>query len=338
LDNKSQKEANGVDEKSVDLRVRVGDITLRNPIILSPGPLGRSPMSMKQFAEAGCAAVCSKTLSAEPWEGNPSPKKLNLSYGWILNAEGGPNMGIQAFSESLKRVRGKIRDSHVIISVVGKTIEEFISLAQRAEEIGANILDLDITCPNTSGKGVTDSWQKDLNQLHDLICAVKDKVSVPLWIKFISSYGTLLEIAKTLEAAGADALVPLVSIGAMAIDVETGKPKLGFKHGVGIATGPPLKYAELKAVADVRRTVKIPVIATGGCSSGLDVVEFLMAGACGVEIHSSFMQNGKKHVDTMLSQLTQFMEKKGWKRLEDLVGMSLRYLPKEPFPVWYRQV
>jgi len=293
---------------------------------------------MKHFADAGCGAVCSKTLSLEPWEGNPNPKKLNLSYGWMLNAEGGPNIGIEAFSEIMKRVRKQIRDSHVIISVVGKTIEEFVDLARQAEEMGADILDLDITCPNTSGKGISDSWQKDLDLLYELIRAVKEAVTVPLWIKFITSYGTLLEIAKTLERAGADVVVPLVSLGAMAIDPETGKPKLGFEHGVGIATGPPLKYAELKAVADVSRTVKIPVIATGGCSSGLDVIEYLMAGAKGVEIHTTFMQNGIRHVGNMISQIRQFMEEKGWTRLEDLVGLTLKYLPEEPLPVWYRQV
>jgi dihydroorotate dehydrogenase (NAD+) catalytic subunit len=247
-------------EKKIDLRVRVGDILLANPIILSPGPFGRTPLSMKQFADAGCAAVCSKTLSSEPWEGNPNPKKMNLSCGWMLNAEGGPNIGIEAFSQRMGPVRAKIKNSHVMISVVGKTIEEFVFLAGQAQQMGADILDLDITCPNATEKGTTDSWQKNLDLLYDLITAVKEAVSIPLWIKFISAYGNLLEIARTIERAGADAVVPLVSISALAIDIETGKPRLGFQHGVGIATGPPLKYAGLKAVADVKRSVQIPVM------------------------------------------------------------------------------
>jgi len=218
--------------KDLNLRVHVGQVFLRNPIILSPGPFGRTPLSMKHFADAGCAAVCSKTLSSEPWEGNPDPKKMNLECGWMLNAEGEPNIGIEAFSEMMKQVRPEIKESHVIISIVGKSIREFVSLAVEAERMGADILDLDITCPNAVGKGTTDSWQKDLGLLHDLIAAVKEAVSIPLWIKCISAYGTLLEIAKTLETAGADAVVPLVSVGAMAVDVETGKPRLGFRFQV----------------------------------------------------------------------------------------------------------
>lgn len=322
-------------EKKIDLRVRIGDILLANPIILSPGPFGRTPLSMKQFADAGCAAVCSKTLSSEPWEGNPNPKKMNLSCGWMLNAEGGPNIGIEAFSQRMGPVRDKIKNSHVIISVVGKTIEEFVFLAGQAQRMGADILDLDITCPNATEKGTTDSWQKNLDLLYDLITAVNESVSIPLWIKFISAYGSLLEIAKTLERAGADAVVPLVSISALAIDIETGKPRLGFQHGVGIATGPPLKYAGLKAVADVRRSVQIPVIATGGCASGLDIIEYIMAGAKAIQMHTVFLQEGVGHVQHMLSEMTEFMAQRGWVKLEDLVGLTLKFLPEEPLPIWY---
>lgn len=324
-----------METKDIDISVRVGDVVLRNPIILSPGPFGRTPMSMKHLADAGCAAVCSKTLSSEPWEGNPNPKKMNLPCGWMLNAEGGPNIGVEAFAKMMGQVGGQFHDSRIIISIVGKTIEEFVSLARQAEAMGADVLDLDITCPNVSDKGTTDSWQKDLNLLQDLIGTVKGAVSIPLWIKFISAYGTLLEIAKTLEQAGAAAVVPLVSIGAMAVDIETGKPRLSFRHGVGIATGPPLKYAGLKAVADVCRTVKIPVIATGGCSSGLDIIEYIMAGARGVQMHTVFLQEGIGHTGEMLTQMTQFMEKKGWEKIDDFVGLTLKYLPEEPFPLWY---
>ena len=324
-----------MEEKKVDLRVRVGDILLANPIILSPGPFGRTPLSMKQFADAGCAAVCSKTLSSEPWEGNPNPKKMNLSCGWMLNAEGGPNIGIEAFSKRMGQVREKIKNSHVIISVVGKTIEEFVFLSGQAQQMGADILDLDITCPNATEKGTTDSWQKNLDLLYDLITAVKEAVSIPLWIKFISAYGNLLEIAKTIERAGADAVVPLVSISALSIDIETGKPRLGFQHGVGIATGSPLKYAGLKAVADVRRSVQIPVIATGGCASGLDIIEYIMAGAKAIQMHTVFLQEGIGHVQHMISEMTEFMAQRGWPKLEDLVGLTLKFLPSEPLPIWY---
>lgn len=324
-------------ETEIDLTVHIGDLVLRNPIILSPGPFGRTPLSMKRFADAGCGAVASKTLSSEPWKGNPNPKRIDLPCGWMLNAEGGPNIGIEAFSRAMKKTKGQIKDSHVVISIVGKTIGEFVSLANAAERMGADVLDLDITCPNVSEKGTTDSWQKDLGLLYDLVTQVKKAVTIPLWIKFISAYGTLLDIAKMLERAGADAVVPLVSIGAMAIDVETGKPVLGFRHGVGIATGPPLKYAELKAVADVCRTVDIPVIATGGCYSGMDVIEYMMAGAKAVEMHTVFLQKGVNHVGKMISQIRDFLKRKSWRRLEDLTGLTLKYLPEAPLSLWYRQ-
>lgn len=320
---------------TVDLSVRIGEIVLRNPIILAPGPLGRRPLSMKRFAEAGCGAVSSKTLSLQPWKGNPEPKRVRLPHGALLNAEGAPNIGVEAFSEQMKKTKSKIRDSQVIISVVGKTIEEFISMAVEAEKMGADIIDLDITCPNVSDKGEVDSWQKDLGLIETLVSGVKKAVKVPLWIKFISAYGSLLSIAKTLEKAGADAVVPFVSIGAMAIDIETGRPLLGCRQRVGVLTGAPLKHAELKAVADVCRTVNVPVIATGGCSSGLDMIEYLMAGARAVEIHTVFMHEGAGYVQQMISQMTEFLREKGISRIEDLIGRTLQYLPKETFSFWY---
>ena len=173
------------------LQVKIGDIQLRNPIILSPGPCGRSPASMKQYADAGCAAVCSKTLSSEPWEGNPNPKKINLTCEWMINAEGGPNIGIDAFTEKMKAVRDQINECKIIISVVGKTKEEFVALAIKAQQMGADILDLDITCPNAGDKGTTDSWQKDLDMLSDLVnrqsdggYSIVDKIYLRLWNAF----------------------------------------------------------------------------------------------------------------------------------------------------------
>jgi dihydroorotate dehydrogenase (NAD+) catalytic subunit len=326
-----------MERQGVDLSVRIGDLVVRNPIFLAPGGLGRTPRSMKRFADAGCGAVASKTLTSEPRKGNPNPKRIRrLPCGWMLNAEGGPNIGMEAFSTAMRKTRGQIKESRVIISVAGRTIEEFVALAIQAEEMGADVLDLDISCPNATNKGAIDSWQKDLSSLYDLVTTVKRNVGIPLWIKCLSAYGTLLEIVKTLEEAGVDAIVPLTSIGGMAIDIETGKPILGFEHGVGILTGPPLKWAALKTVADVCRTVKTPVIATGGCASGQDVIEFLMAGARGVQVITAFMQEGIRHVETMISQMTDLMEKKGWGRVEDLIGLSLKYLPEKPFPVWYQ--
>jgi dihydroorotate dehydrogenase (NAD+) catalytic subunit len=103
-----------------------------------------------------------------------------------------------------------------------------------------------------------------------------------------------------------------------------------------VLTGAPLKHAELKAVADVCRTVNVPVIATGGCSSGLDVIEFLMAGARAVEIHTVFMHEGAGYVQQMIFQMTEFLRKKGISRIEDLIGRTLQYLPQETFSFWYR--
>lgn len=323
-------------QQDLNLSIRVGKVVLRNPIILSPGPCSRTPTSMKRFADAGCAAVISKTLTPLPLKGNPNPKRVNLPNDLVLNAEGGPNIGMEAFGEEMKKVKGQIKDSHFIISIVGKTIEEFVALAVQSEKLGAEVLDLDITCPNMSDKGSVDSWQKDIGLLYELITAVKRAISIPLWIKFINAYGTLLQIAETLEKAGADAVVPLVSIGAMAIDLETSKPILGFKHGTGILTGSPLKYAGLKAVADVVRTVSCPVIATGGCFSGLDVIEYLMVGARAVEMHTVFMKEGIAHVEKMISEMTQFMKAKGVSRIEEFIGLTLRHLPEKPFSVWYQ--
>lgn len=258
----------------------------------------------------------------------------------MINAEGTPNLGEKVYAQRLAKVRDKLKPALLVISVTGADVEEFAYMAQAAAKMGAQVVDIDISCPNIGSQdqaiGGAGNWQLNPGLLRELIQEIKPRVGLPLWVKMTNQYGNLLQNARVVARAGADALVPLPVVGGLPIDRETGRPRLSFPHGVGLVTGPAIKYAGIKLVADLCRAVDIPVLGTGGCSSAGDLVEYVMAGAHAVQILTAFMFQGPALVGQLLADLKKFMEQKGYRSLEEIKGVALKHLPKEPFPMYYR--
>lgn len=328
----------------VDLSVKIGDLSFKNPIILASGSVGGSGNALGNFASQGFAGVVCKTLSKEPDKGNPHPRVLAKLRGQhrdlLINSEGLPNIGVDAFSKQVGFAKN--RGAHVIGSIAGSTIEEFIEMACKLERAGVDVIELNAACPHR-GLDARDYemtrfghyWSSSPKLVVDLAKAVKEEVSIPVWIKFLT-IGTSVttEIAKAVERGGGDAVVICTYLPTLPIDANTGKPMLGNPHGVGNETGPHMKFVSTKLVADVARSVKIPVIATGGCGSGLDVVECLMAGAQAVQALTVFMCEGTEHLKQMLSEMELFMVEKGFTKMDQIIGTTLKYLPPEPVYVF----
>ncbi len=324
----------------VDLSAKVGSITLKNPIVLASGPPGHGPSGLMKYAQAGCGAVVSKTLTGTSRKGNPHPRVLHFPDRNMMNAEGTPNLGEKGYAKKLERFKDEvIKNSVMVISVSGTSLEDYVQMAEAAQRMGAQVVDIDISCPNIGGAdktGGTGNWQLDPGLLRELIISIKKSIDVPLWVKLTSQYANILENARVAEEAGADALIPLYLMGGLAIDVNTGRPLLTFSHGVGVYTGPALKYACIKLVADLCRVVSIPVMASGGCTTGLDAIEFIMAGASAVQVLTAFMYEGPGYVSQIVADMEKFMLEKGYSGLDDFRGLGLKNLPPKPFHLWYR--
>ncbi|MCI0503953.1 dihydroorotate dehydrogenase [Candidatus Micrarchaeota archaeon] len=293
---------------------------IKNPILLASGVLGMTKGSLEAACENGCGGVIAKSLTLEPRKGHDGPNIVETECG-LLNAMGYPNPGIEA---GLAEFGNWKREEALIISIVGKDAGEFGQLAGKAEDakktLGASAIEAAISCPHTPGYG-TMAGQGTPESIRDITRAIKDHCSLPLIIKLSPSIPGEGKAAKAAEDAGADAINMGNSLGpGMKIDLARRKPVLGF--GVGGLTGPAIKPIIVRAVHDIYRSVKIPIIGTGGVTSGEDAIEMMMAGANWVSAGSAAYYRGPEAFGEIANEMKAWMEANGVKGVKDIVGAA----------------
>jgi dihydroorotate dehydrogenase (NAD+) catalytic subunit len=317
----------------MDLSARVGSLTLKNPLILASGPLTRRGNGILRYARAGCSAIVTKTTLPEPWQGNPSPRIMQVRNFEVINCEGVPNIGLKATLEEVRKVKDQMNGSLLLVNIAALTIEEYVEEAVKFEKAGADAIEITPAgCPNyrpvtKTGAGF---FGGDPKQLVELIRAVKGAIKIPVWIKvFLSS--APFETIKAVGEGKPDAIVVRnLGVRCMPIDIDTGKPILGHPHGIGGLTGPYLRDVGLRDVANTARLIDIPIIGNGGVYTGEDVIMFIMAGASAVQILTCLMRKGPIIVEKICNEIEQYMIAKGLRNLEDIRGLTLKYLPPEP--------
>ena len=206
--------------------IEIVGLKLANPTMLAAGILGYTGLSMKSIIEAGAGAVVTKSMGLEPRTGYLNPTVVQTDCG-LLNAMGLPNPGISHFKqemEQLKTVKGP-----TILSIYGSTSEEFVKVAETAAKIGAEALELNLSCPHVRRAGAAIGCDPLL--LTEIVKEVKKYVNVPVIVKLTPNVTNIGEIAKAAEDAGADAITAINTVKAMAIEIETGKPILSNKFG-----------------------------------------------------------------------------------------------------------
>jgi len=306
-------------EEQLDLQVNIGRTTLRNPIILASGPLGYKPSILRRFAEAGFGAITSKTLTPVPWPGNPHLTVVDVHEAYILNSDGLRNPGFQAFVEEIKVA--KMDGVPLIVSITAADIDEWISGAKLMEKSGADVVQLNTGCAHISPETRWGAyWSRSPERLARLVGTLKKEVSVPIWTK--------TRHVRVAEEAGADANVITGLFSGMLIDVDTGRPRLGALQFPGTVSGPAAKPAGILNVVNAARSVKIPLIGSGGITTGLDVLEYLMAGACAVEVYCVAMRKGPTTVRTMIDEIKNYLNRKRDLGVKELIGKSLKHIPQ----------
>ncbi|MFH0884574.1 MAG: dihydroorotate dehydrogenase [Candidatus Micrarchaeota archaeon] len=293
---------------------------IKNPILLASGVLGMTKGSLEAACRNGCGGVIAKSLTLEPRKGHDGPNIVDAGCG-LLNAMGYPNPGI---ASGLAEFGGWKREEALIISVVGKDAGEFGLLAEKVEAakktLGASAVEAAISCPHTPGYG-TMAGQGTPESITEITKAIKKRCSLPLIIKLSPSIPGEGKAAKAAEDAGADAINMGNSLGpGMKIDLARRKPVLGF--GVGGLTGPAIKPIIVRAVHDIYRSVKIPIIGTGGITSGEDAIEMMMAGASFVSVGSAVYYRGPKAFNEIAKEMKAWMEANGAKNVKDIIGVA----------------
>ena len=263
----------------VDLSVELGRLKLRNPILTASGTFGyaREMAGLVDLSKLG--GVLPKTITLAPRPGNQPWRTVETSAG-LLNSIGLDNDGVDAFIENhLPYLR--TLDTAVVVSVAGKTFEEFMELGRRLEAAGPGVaaLELNISCPNVTG-GV--DFGTDPSACHAVVSGVRKVCSLPLLAKLTPNVTRIVDIAKAAADAGADAVSCINTLLGMAVDWRKQRPILG--NVVGGLSGPAIKPVALRCVYQVASAVKIPVVGIGGIATIDDVMEFLVAGASAVQI------------------------------------------------------
>lgn len=258
--------------------IRIGKIRLKNRVMVASGTFGYAE-EFEDFVELEkLGAIVTKTITLRPRPGNPMPRICETASG-MLNSIGLQNVGIDRFIEEKVPYLAKI-STPIIVSISGDSIQEFCKLAQRLDkEKAVDGIELNISCPNVKAKGLI---AQDKNATYNLVRSVRKATKKTLITKLSPNVTNIVEIAKAACKGGTDAVSLINTIFGMAIDIRTGKPRLG--NITGGLSGPCIKPIALKMVWDVARNIKKPVIGIGGIVSSDDAIEFILAGATAVQI------------------------------------------------------
>lgn len=262
----------------VRLDVQLGRLRLANPIMVASGTFGyaREMAGLVDLKRLG--GIVPKTITQQPRAGNPPQRTVETAAG-MLNSIGLDNDGVEAFIARQLPYLAALGPA-VIVSIAGKSSEEFVQLAQRLQEAdGIDAVELNVSCPNVSGG--TD-FGADPSLCERVVASVRRACSYPVLAKLTPNVTNVAEIARAAEAAGADALSLVNTCLGMAVDWRRRRPVLG--NVLGGLSGPAIKPIALRIVYQVAQAVKIPLVGIGGIASIDDAMEFFVAGASAVQI------------------------------------------------------
>jgi dihydroorotate dehydrogenase (NAD+) catalytic subunit len=309
----------------IDLSVRVGGLTLANPVMPASGTFAEGLDRVMDFNRLG--AFVTKTITRELRAGNPLPRVVERP-GSLINSIGIPSKGVPYFLDHTLPYYQKYQPP-LVVSISAPTAEDFAGLAAELTRPGVVAIEANISCPNIEEDGK--AFAMSAASTETVVRQLRAATSLPLWVKLTPNTGDLPEVARAAEHAGADALVVANTILAMAIDLQTFKPCLG--NIMGGLSGPAIKPIVLRQVYQCARTVKIPVIGCGGISTTEDAIEYMLAGAAAVQVGTAtFIQPAAMiHI---IEGMTKFCERREIPRVADLIGAVLTEESDETELAW----
>lgn len=297
-----------------DLKVNLGALELQNPVMTASGTFGYAAEFDDLMDLNRLGAIVVKGLSLEPICGNPPPRIVETPCG-MLNAIGLENVGIEAFIEHKLDFLETLRPP-IIANIFGWKQEEYEQVAARLEEIKSiSGLELNISCPNVKAGGM--AFGVDPETVFRVVNAVRKKTTKLLIVKLSPNVKDITEIAQRAEAAGADVISLINTLSAMAIDIETRRPKLA--NITGGLSGPAIKPVAVRMVWQVARVANIPIIGIGGIMTAADALEFFIAGATAIQVGTANFVNQRATID-IIDGLEKFLAERGIGKITDLVG------------------
>jgi dihydroorotate dehydrogenase (NAD+) catalytic subunit len=298
----------------MDLSVRIGSLTLKNPLIAASGCFGYGVEYADIVDLSSLGGIVVKGLFLKEREGHPAPRIVETPAG-MLNAIGLQGIGVRRFvDEKLPELRA--RNATVLVNVCGTTLDEYVEVSRiLSEHEGVAGIELNISCPNIKEGGI--QFGCSLNGTYDVVNAVRKVTSLPVIPKLTPNVTDVASFARAAEDAGADAVSLVNTFLAMVIDVETRRPKIS--NIVGGLSGPAIRPIAVRMVYECRQTVKIPVIGMGGIANARDALEFIIAGADAVQVGTANFADPCLWAG-LLDGIGDYLRRHDIARVSDLVG------------------
>jgi dihydroorotate dehydrogenase (NAD+) catalytic subunit len=290
-------------------------LLLANPVMVASGTFGYGLEMAKELDIQRLGAIVCKGTTLRRRRGNPQPRTVETPAG-MLNSIGLQNMGVEALIRDIAPIWATWRVP-VVVNIAGESIEDYARLARRLDGVlGVSGLELNISCPNVAtGMEFGSSPQ----MAGAVTAAVRRETTLPVIVKLTPNVSDIVSVARAAADAGADALTLINTFPAMAIDVKSRRPALGWTFG-GLS-GPALKPIALRLVYQTAAAVDVPIIGCGGIMTGLDAMEYIMAGATAVQVGTATFINPRAALD-VLEGIGRFMEEEGIDDLHELIGAA----------------
>ncbi|MDN4494182.1 dihydroorotate dehydrogenase [Ureibacillus aquaedulcis] len=298
------------------LSIQLPGLDLKNPIMPASGCFGFGKEFGNLYDLSKLGAIMIKATTVETRLGNPTPRVAETAAG-MLNAIGLQNPGLEKVMNSELPYLERF-DVPIIANVAGTTTEDYVEVSEKISTApNVKALELNISCPNVKHGGIT--FGTDPVIARELVEAVKKVSKVPVYVKLSPNVTDIVEIAKAVEAGGADGITMINTLVGMRLDERTGKPVIA--NGTGGLSGPAVKPVAIRMVYEVYKAVNIPIIGMGGVTNAQDVIDFMSAGASAVAVGTA------NFVDpfvcpNIIEELPAKLEKLGVKRINEIIGRS----------------
>ena len=297
----------------MNLSVNIAGVEWKNPVTTASGTFG-SGMEYAEYVDLNkLGAVTTKGVANVPWPGNPTPR-IAETYGGMINAIGLQNPGLDTFiSRDIPFL--KQYDTKIIVNVCGKTEEDYVDAVEKLSEQPVDMLEINISCPNVKEGGI--AFGQNPASAERITAAVKKVAKHPVIMKLSPNVTDITEMAKAVEAGGADAVSLINTITGMKIDIN--RRTFAVANKTGGMSGPAVKPVAVRMVYQVANAVRLPIIGMGGIATAEDALEFIMAGASAVAFGTANFHNPTATVE-IVDGIAAYMKKNNIEDIHELIG------------------